>query len=214
MNIGAKIKAARAAANITQEQAAEQLGVTRQTVSNWENGKTYPDIISVIKMSDLYSISLDRLLKEEQSVSDYLDYLEESTNVVKSKNKIGKIILVAVYLTVWAISLAVFWLFTEGSDAMGFSLIFLWIVLSVATFIISLFIGANGYFGKLKWLCPLFFGVMHMLAEYATFSTANMIAFDKLNLPDPGMLIYGVFISLLGMVSGAGLALLIKRIKQ
>ena len=38
MNIGAKIKAARTAANITQEQAAEQLGVTRQTVSNLENG--------------------------------------------------------------------------------------------------------------------------------------------------------------------------------
>ena len=179
-----------------------------------ETGKTYPDIISVIKMSDLYNISLDRLLKEEQAVSDYLDYLEESTNVVKSKNKIGKIILAAVYLTVWAISLAVFWLFTEGSDAMGFSLTFWGIILPTATYIVSLLISVNGYFGKLKWLSPLFFGVMHMLAGYATFSTANMIAFDKLNLPDPGMLIYGVFISLLGMVSGVGLALLIKRIKQ
>ena len=39
-----------------------------QIMSNWENGKTYPDIISVIKMSDLYDISLDHLLKEEKSM--------------------------------------------------------------------------------------------------------------------------------------------------
>ena len=37
-------------------------------MSNWENGKTYPDIISVIKMSDLYDISLDHLLKEKKSM--------------------------------------------------------------------------------------------------------------------------------------------------
>ena len=41
---------------ITQEQAAEALEVSRQTISNWENSKSYPDIISVIKLSDIYSI--------------------------------------------------------------------------------------------------------------------------------------------------------------
>ena len=61
MDIGTKIKEARLSAQLTQEQAAEQLGVSRQTISNWENNKTYPDIISVIKMSDLYEVSLDRL---------------------------------------------------------------------------------------------------------------------------------------------------------
>ena len=54
MNIGTKIKNARTSANLTQEQVAEALDVSRQTVSNWENEKTYPDIVSVIKMSDLY----------------------------------------------------------------------------------------------------------------------------------------------------------------
>ncbi len=38
-------------------------------------------------MSDLYNISLDHLLKEEKPMSDYLNYLEESTNTVRSKNK-------------------------------------------------------------------------------------------------------------------------------
>lgn len=68
MDIVTKIKNARLAAKLTQEQAAEGLGVIRQTMSNWENGKTYPDIISVIKMSDLYDISLDHLLKEKKSM--------------------------------------------------------------------------------------------------------------------------------------------------
>ena len=80
-----KIKHARIAAQMTQEQVAGVLGVSRQTMSNWETGKTYPDIVSVIKMSDLYAISLDHLLKEkeEMPMSNYMDYLEESTNAVK-----------------------------------------------------------------------------------------------------------------------------------
>lgn len=48
MDIGSKIKQARAEAKITQEQAAEALGISRQTLSNWENEKFYPDIASVI----------------------------------------------------------------------------------------------------------------------------------------------------------------------
>ena len=65
MEIGSKLKKARNENGITQEQAAELLGVSRQTISNWENNKSYPDIISVIKMSDYYSVSLDHLLKED-----------------------------------------------------------------------------------------------------------------------------------------------------
>lgn len=41
---------------LTQEQVAQLLGVSRQTISNWENEKSYPDIISVIKMSECYNI--------------------------------------------------------------------------------------------------------------------------------------------------------------
>ena len=48
-DIGSKIKAARLEKKLTQEQVAEILGVSRQTISNWENEKSYPDIISVIK---------------------------------------------------------------------------------------------------------------------------------------------------------------------
>lgn len=205
MDIGIKIKNARVKAKFTQEQAAEALGVSRQTISNWENNKTYPDIVSVVKMSDLYNISLDHLLKEEKSMSDYLGYLEESTNVVKSRNKFSELITIVVYLAIWALSLIVFWLFTSGSDAMGFGIMFMWVLLPVTTFVISLLIGKNNYWGKWKWLSVIAFGVMYMLAEYATFSTANMVAFGKINMPEFGMIPIGAIISLIGLGIGVGI---------
>lgn len=207
MDIGTKIKEARLAAQLTQEQTAEALGVSRQTMSNWENNKTYPDIVSVIKMSDLFDVSLDHLLKEKEEtpMSNYIDYLEESTNIVKSKAKLSKVILIATYLGIWAFALIIFWLFTSGSDAMGYSFVFLWIILPVSTFVISLLIGKNNYWGNLKWIVPVVFGIMHMLAEYATFSISNMIAnsFTKINVPHYELILIGAFISVIGVGIGS-----------
>ena len=67
MDIGMKMKKARINVGLTQEQVAEALGVSRQTISNWENDKTYPDIISVIKISNLYNVSLDHLLRRRMN---------------------------------------------------------------------------------------------------------------------------------------------------
>ncbi len=209
MDIGYKIKNARMKANLTQEQVAEALGVSRQTVSNWENEKTYPDIVSVVKMSDLYHISLDHLLKEEKDMSNYLDYLEESTNTVKSNDRKAKTILISSYLVIWAFAIIVFWFFTSGSDAMGYSLMYLWVLLPVTTFIFSLLIGKNDYWGRWKWLAAIIFGIMYMLAEYATFSAANMTSFDKFNMPQFGMIFGGAVISLIGL----GIGTLVNRIK-
>ncbi len=206
MEIGLKIKEARVAAQLTQEQAAEALGVSRQTVSNWENNKTYPDIISVIKMSDLYEVSLDHLLKEpeEKTKPSYLDYLGESTDTVKNQRSLSQTILIATYLGIWAFALIVFWFFMSASDAMGYSLVFLWMILPVATLVISLLMEKNNCFGKRKWLLPVVFGVMHTLAEYATFSMKNMIATDfaKMNAPELEMMLIGAFFSAAGLGIG------------
>lgn len=204
MDIGGKIKNSRTQAGFTQEQAAQALGVSRQTISNWENQKTYPDIVSVVKMSDLYHVSLDYLLKGDTQMSDYMNYLEESTNTVKSRTKLSILILSAVCLGIWAVSLIAFWFFISASDAMGYSLMFLWILLPVTIFAASFIIGKNNYFSKRKWLSAIVFGIMYMLAEYATFSASNMIAFSKINMPDWGMLVSGIIISLIG--TGIGTA--------
>lgn len=211
MNIGAKLRAARTAAGLTQEKAAEALGVSRQTVSNWENGKTYPDIVSVVKMSDLFAISLDRLLKEEAPMTDYLNYLQESTDTVQSRRRMLGILLIAIYLAVWALGLIVFWFFTSGSDAMGYSILFLWIVLPVLTLVLSLLIGANGLMPRLHTPVVLFFGAMYMLAEYATFSAANMAVNHRMLAPEWGMLAAGAGISVLGLLIGRGIRGLLRR---
>lgn len=83
---------------MTQEQVAGLLEVSRQTISNWENAKSYPDIVSVIKMSECYDVSLDYLLKGEQKMNTYYNYLEESTNVVKSNTKRNKTVTILSYL--------------------------------------------------------------------------------------------------------------------
>jgi len=85
MNIGEKLKRARLAAELTQETIAERIGVSRQTVSNWENGKSYPDIVSVIFLSDVYDTTLDSLLKGD---SEMIKHLKESTDATKSNKQL------------------------------------------------------------------------------------------------------------------------------
>ena len=102
MEIGKKLKNARIKAGLTQEKAAEKIDVSRQTISNWENEKSYPDIISVIALSDLYSVSLDELLKGDQKMTEHL---AESTNVVKSNKKLTGAILLNIILMILLIAL-------------------------------------------------------------------------------------------------------------
>lgn len=192
------------AAQLTQEQVAETLGVSRQTVSNWENDRTYPDILSVIKMSDLYAVSLDHLLKDrkEEPMSDYTTFLEESTNVVRSKNRLAKIILTAVYLGIWALGLFVYWVLMSPSDVMGFALMFFWLLLPVSTLTVSLVIGRDDYWGKGKWLTVLAFGGMHMLAEFGTFKVGTMMAFGRIQAPSWELFLAGAATAAAGMGIG------------
>ena len=208
MEIGSKIRNARNEAGFTQEKAAEKLGVTRQTISNWENNKSYPDIISVIKMSDLYSISLDSLLKEDQTM---IKHLEESTNVVKSQNRKSRIITVGIYVVAWVVLIALYWL-SEGIkngpvlnlDASGFSLLTFFFILPTVTFVTAFFIGKDQMWGASKWLMLIFYGVMYMLAEYATFSLDNMInnEYSHFNLPEFRMIFAGAIMAAIGIGIG------------
>ena len=63
MELGQRLKGCRAKAEMTQEELAEKLYVSRQTISSWENGKSYPDIHSLLMMSDLFGVSLDTFIK-------------------------------------------------------------------------------------------------------------------------------------------------------
>ena len=72
MQIGEKIKIIRENKKISQENMAKSLHVSYQAISNWERGKSYPDISNIIMISDLYNISLDELIREEKNYKDIL----------------------------------------------------------------------------------------------------------------------------------------------
>ena len=63
MELGIRIKELRNVQGINQDELANKLFVSRQTVSNWENGKSYPDIQSVLLLSEIFDVSVDNLLK-------------------------------------------------------------------------------------------------------------------------------------------------------
>ena len=63
MELEKQLKKYRAELKLTQEELAEKAYVSRQTVSNWETGKSYPDIHSLLLLSDLFHVSLDELVK-------------------------------------------------------------------------------------------------------------------------------------------------------
>ena len=87
--IADKIKNARTIKKLTQEQVAEDLNVSRQTISNWENGKSLPDIVSIIRMSELYDLSLDELLKGDATL---LNKIERDMKVAKAENNVIKFV--------------------------------------------------------------------------------------------------------------------------
>lgn len=70
MEISERLKQARITCGMTQEQVTERVMVSRVTLSHWENGKTLPDIASLISLSDIYQISLDELLKGDPKMTE------------------------------------------------------------------------------------------------------------------------------------------------
>lgn len=63
MELSRQIKKYRTQADLSQEELAEKIFVSRQTISNWENDKNYPDIKSLVLMSEVFQVSLDNLIK-------------------------------------------------------------------------------------------------------------------------------------------------------
>ena len=97
MRIADKIKNARIQKGHTQEQVAENLLVSRQTISNWENGKSLPDIISIIKMSELYELSLDEMMKGDKAL---LKKVERDVGAVKAEKKLIKFAWISIVIAI------------------------------------------------------------------------------------------------------------------
>lgn len=80
MNVGARIKKYREKQNISQDELALKVFVSRQTISNWETNKSYPDIKSLTMLSNIFHVTLDDFIKRD---------IKEMKRIV-SKEKIEK----------------------------------------------------------------------------------------------------------------------------
>lgn len=98
MTIGEKIRYRRNELGMTQQTVADQLHITRQTISNWENDKSTPDLQTIINLSDIYQISLDDLLKNETNLAKKITAKAEYRGFRKSLILFLAPILIAFYL--------------------------------------------------------------------------------------------------------------------
>ena len=77
MELGKQIKKHRVTAQLSQEELAERIYVSRQTISNWENDKSYPDVNSLVLLSETFQVSLDKLIKGDIDVMKKVIQREE-----------------------------------------------------------------------------------------------------------------------------------------
>ena len=87
MDVGERIKKYREKQNLSQDELALKIFVSRQTISNWETNKSYPDIKSLIMLSNIVNVSLDDLVKGD------IEKMRKSVTQeeIKKFNKLGTI---------------------------------------------------------------------------------------------------------------------------
>lgn len=108
MEMSKQIKKYRLQLHLSQEELADKIFVTRQTISNWENGKNYPDINSIVLLSTLFGISLDILVKGD---------LEEMKECIKNEDiqKLQKDgIIFSILLVATVVSVVPLFLMVDG----------------------------------------------------------------------------------------------------
>ena len=100
MNLGAQIKKYRVEFSLSQDELAEKLFVTRQSISNWENDKTYPDIKSLVLLSEAFSVSLDQLVKGDMEEMKKKINEQEQAQLNKESGVLGVLMLLVMFLAV------------------------------------------------------------------------------------------------------------------
>lgn len=115
-NFGEKLKVIRLENELTQNDLAEMLHVTRQAISSWENKNSYPGIETLIMISQKFDISLDNLLREDDSLKNKI--IKDSTKV-KHPILLFIVRFVLLFVILLGLSRIIYWI---GHYAMGYSM--------------------------------------------------------------------------------------------
>lgn len=85
MNLGSSLFHARKKSGLSQEDVAEKLGVSRQTISKWESDETVPDIRQSKRMAQLYHVSLDELIEFDVDVKEIQEAIDKTSDAAADK---------------------------------------------------------------------------------------------------------------------------------
>ena len=103
MTLGEKIYELRTQHNLSQGDLANELNVSRQSISKWENGNSTPDLEKIIKLAEIFSVSLDELIKNEEKEETIVNTPEQltATKTNTREKKIGKGLIIAGVISIF-----------------------------------------------------------------------------------------------------------------
>ena len=99
--IGNNIKYFRKESGMTQDELAEELNVTRQALSNWERGKTEPDIETLTKIAEILNVSVEELIYGEEREEEHKTVVRQVTKHAKEGVGFGTVLAMVISYVKW-----------------------------------------------------------------------------------------------------------------
>lgn len=100
MDLGSRIKTEREKLNLSQDDLAQRMDISRQAISKWETGKSYPDIEKILQLSNIFSLSLDELVKGDKNFQENL--IREGRSNISGLTILGYLLIVlSVIVGIW-----------------------------------------------------------------------------------------------------------------
>lgn len=132
----------------------------------------------------------------------YQDFLEESTNTVRARRRLEKILLFSTYFLVWVTAMVIFWQ-VKGPLTSGCDVIFRWILLPLVLLVTTIFIAKNDYWGKGNWLSVPAAAITYLTIPSTSFVEASGYATYTLRFPNFGYMLVGIIVAVSGICIGS-----------
>lgn len=114
----------------------------------------------------------------------------------------AQIAIIATELGIFAIAVFAFWAFTGELDAMGYGILYIWVLMPLVSFVTSLVVGLLNIWGRYRVLWPALCAILITLLPCVTFDAAHALYFGSLVAPNLTMLIGGCIVSYFGFAVG------------
>ncbi len=212
MTIGEKLQHIRTEAGLTQEVVADAIGISRQTLSGWENNKSLPDARAIALLSELYGVSAASMITDDTETTKEVN---EQKKIAKRRKSLYQCMQIGLYIVLWCVMIALFWIGGNATLVL-FSLIFVYALMPIMTILFGAWLGADELWRWGKWLFVLLGGATNAVWYGMTYGLANVLANNKSFMQwldyawEPERFRIGVGLAVAGVVLG----MVLKRIKR